>query len=86
MTLFKNKSVVEWITLIEERFWIFADNVNIEDSITFDSEWELRDAQTYSLPFFLVENENKNVENNDNDAKKTSNDPKIKDFIAAITY
>jgi len=46
----------------------------------------LRDAQTYSLPFFLVENENKNVENNDNDAKKTSNDPKIKDFIAAITY
>lgn len=36
--------------------------------------------------FFLAENENKNVENNDNDANETSNEPKIKDFIAAITY
>jgi len=35
---------------------------------------------------FLVENENKNVENNDNDANETSKEPKIKDFIAAITY
>jgi len=41
--------------------------------------------QTYDLVSVLEENEMKNVEH-DNDVRKLSNEPKIKDFKCTISY
>ncbi|XP_027850981.1 tigger transposable element-derived protein 1-like [Aphis gossypii] len=58
-------------------------NVDVEDFITFDSKLETH--QTYDSAIFLEEEE-KEVENDDNDDSETNDEPKIKDFKTAISY
>ncbi|KAL4152706.1 hypothetical protein QTP88_000539 [Uroleucon formosanum] len=55
----------------------------VEDFITFDSKLETH--QTYDSAIFLEEEE-KEVENDDNDDSETNDEPKIKDFKTAISY
>ncbi|KAL4126214.1 hypothetical protein QTP88_010440 [Uroleucon formosanum] len=58
-------------------------NVDVEDFITFDRKLETH--QTYDSAIFLEEEE-KEVENDDNDDSEINDEPKIKDFKTAISY
>jgi len=62
---------------------LMIENVDVEDFIIFDSKLETH--QTYDSAIFLEEEE-KEVENDDNDDSETKDEPKIKDFKTAISY